>query len=64
MVLQGNIMADKQYNHELCQERHELIPKELEKVWLKIKQLENRFLIIVTMLVANLVGVLGVLLIK
>ncbi len=52
---------DGKYNHDLCEERHEFIPKEFEKVWIKIKQLENRFLVILTLLIANLLGVVAVL---
>ena len=57
-------MGDKQYNHDLCEDRHKRIPGEFEKMWTKIRQLENRFLLIVAMLIANLVGVIGVLLVK
>ncbi len=53
-----------EYNHELCQDRHSRIPKEFEKVGNKIKGIENRFLITITLLLANLLGIIGVLLVK
>lgn len=52
---------DDKYNYKLCEDRHKRIPKEFEKVWIKIKQLENRFLVILTLLIANLLGVVAVL---
>jgi len=71
-------MNDKHFNPELCQERHEFITRKFDdtddkinkaeaKMDARIKKVENRFLIIMTILVSNLIGVictLGVLLVK
>ena len=51
-------MADKQYNHDLCEERHEFIPKEFTEVKARLKKVENRFIAIMTVLITNLIGVI------
>ena len=53
-----------EYDHELCQDRHKRIPEEFKRMWDKIKQIENRFLITITLLLANLLGVIGILLVQ
>ena len=60
-------MNDKQFNPELCHERHEFITREFGDMDIRIKKVENRFLAIMTTLVINLIGIictLGLLLIK
>lgn len=58
-------MVDKQFNYDLCEERHGFIKGAFGDMNNRIKKVENRFLVIMTTLVINLLGVictLGVLL--
>ena len=47
-------MTGKQYNHDLCEERH----KGVDKMDARLKKVENRFIAIMTILIANLIGVI------
>jgi len=49
------------YNSELCDERHIFITRAFDKYDVRIKKVENRFIAILATLVANLLGVIGVL---
>ena len=50
-----------EFNHDLCEERHDFIEKKFDKHDKRIKKAENRFLTILTMLVMNLLGVVVIL---
>lgn len=49
------------YNAELCEERHKYIGIGFERIDMRLKKVENRFLAIMTALVLNLLGVVGTL---
>ena len=52
----------KEFNHALCEERHEKIGQWEIKMDKRMKSVENRFLAIMTALVLNLTGVIVLLL--
>lgn len=45
------------YDQYLCNERHKHIEKRLENLDMDIKKVANRFLVLVTMLSMNLLGI-------
>ena len=47
-----------EYNQELCEDRHKRIPKEFKEMKDRLKKVENRFIAIMTVLIANLIGVI------
>ena len=47
-----------EYNKELCDERHHFITKGFEKMDIRLKKVENRFLAIITTVLLTLVGVI------
>jgi len=51
----------EEYNPKNCEERHHFINKGFEKMDIRLKKVENRFLAIMTILVVNLLGVIGTL---
>ena len=51
-----------EFNSELCTERHKFIVDAFDKTDGRLKKVENRFLAIMTALILNLLGVIGVLL--
>ncbi len=51
------------YIRELCDERHGTLDKWCNKVEARLKAVENRFLAMLTLLIANLLGVATTLLI-
>jgi len=54
-------MAERQYNYELCEERHGNITEAFQRQGERIGKVENRFLAIMTILVVNLLGIVGTL---
>ncbi len=48
----------EEYNHDLCEERHEYLSKWVKEIKDRMGKLENRFLMIMTTLSLNLVGVI------
>jgi len=50
------------FNYELCQERHENLGEDMQLIHKRLKSVENRFLMIVGILLTNLVGVILILL--
>jgi len=50
-------MTEEEYNPKLCNERHGYIDKGFNKMDLRLKKVENRFLAIMTVLMLNLLGV-------
>lgn len=57
-------MSAKEYNYALCEERHETIKTESTEMFDRLKKIENRFLVIVTLLIANLMGIIGMIAFK
>ena len=51
----------EEYNWALCEERHEYIAKWSEEIKKRMKAVENRFVVILTVLSLNLIGVIGIL---
>ena len=51
------------FNKELCDEKHGTLNEWCNKLEIRVKSVENRFLAMVTLLVFNLLGVAGTLLI-
>ena len=49
------------FNPELCDERHGDIKAMFKEIFLRLKKVENRFLAIMTALVFNLFGIVGIL---
>jgi len=47
----------QEFNFELCQERHENIDEDIKEMKLGLKSVNNRFLIFMTGLALNLLGV-------
>lgn len=56
-------MSAEDYNKELCDERHVRLDKWCIKLEVRMKVVENRFLALVTLLIANLLGVIATLVI-
>jgi len=52
-------MNDEDYNFKLCEERHEDIKEAFKKMDSRMHKVENRFLIILTALIVNLLGVVS-----
>ena len=46
-----------EYNPELCNERHGDIKAMITEIFSRLKKVENRFLAMMTLLIANLLGV-------
>ncbi len=51
-------------NKELCNERHGTLDKWVNKLEGRVKSVENRFFRMIVLLVANLAGVIAILLFK
>ena len=49
------------FNSELCDERHGDIKAMFKEIFSRLKKVENRFLAIMTALVFNLFGIVGIL---
>ena len=54
----------EEYNHELCQERHTYIKTWCEDMEKKVQKVSNRFIMMLTGLTLNLVGVVILLIIQ
>ena len=50
-----------EFNHKLWEERHYNIKEEFKDMDGRIKKVENRFITILTLLIANLIGISGTL---
>ena len=51
----------KEFNHALCEERHEFLAEWAKEIENRMKSLNNRFLVIMTTLSLNLIGVIIIL---
>ena len=51
----------EEFNYKLCEERHEFLNKWAEEIESRMKSLNNRFLVIMTTLSLNLIGVIIIL---
>lgn len=49
------------YNWELCQSRHEAIGKDMDELKSGLNKVNNRFIVLLTMLSMNLLGVVATL---
>ena len=49
------------YNWELCQDRHRKIEKMEAEMWTRLKAVENRWFLLMLALVANMGGVIALL---
>ncbi len=49
------------YNHKLCEERHERIDEVFKNTIRRLEKVENRFILFLTLLITNLLGVCGTL---
>ena len=56
-------MMDK-FNWELCQDRHRKIENMEAEVWKRLKAVENRWYLLMLALVANMGGVIAILITK
>ena len=54
----------EEYNHELCQERHTYLKNWCEDMENQVRKVSNRFIIMLTGLCLNLVGVVILLIIQ
>lgn len=54
---------DETFNPRLCENRHEHIGRAFERLDARMIKIENRFLAIITILIMNLLGVAGTLLV-
>jgi len=50
-------MAEKEYNRELCDERHDHQDQKIDTLFAKYDALEKQLRAIIMLLVANLVGI-------
>ena len=51
----------EEYNYQLCEERHEYLAQWSEEIKNRMGKIENRFLMIMTTLSLNLIGVIIIL---
>jgi hypothetical protein len=49
------MQLDIEYNFRLCQERHKKLDSSFSQVNARIEKIENRFLVLITLLIANLI---------
>ena len=54
-------MAEQEYNHDLCEERHSYLKTWCEEASNRMKKVENRFLAMMTTLCLNLIVVIIIL---
>jgi len=54
----------KAFNPALCEERHDDIKKDRVEMFNRLKAIEGRWLVLMTALAANLVGVIAILITK
>lgn len=55
---------ETKFNYDLCEERHERIEKDMADRNRRLEKVENRFIVLLTLLVFNLLGVLGTLFVQ
>lgn len=48
-----------EFNLQLCEERHERIDDGMKNINMRLDKVENRFIVFLTLLCANLLGVVG-----
>ena len=52
---------NQEYNFKLCEERHDMIEDFLKNVTRRLEKVENRFIIFLSLLTLNLIGVIATL---
>ena len=55
------MLKGQEYNYDVCQERHERIGKDMAEFKSGLNKVNNRFIILLTMLSMNLLGVVATL---
>lgn len=64
IIISGAGYKMESFNAELCTERHEEIKMFKHDVFKRIKAVENRWFLFMSALVANLIGVIAILITK